>query len=72
MTQDITDQQIVEVLKRRKDSFVSNSDLQSLDTQDTWIFNHVCTVLDHAIKIMEVPEEQFIKTAANEHNMFMP
>lgn len=70
---DITTEQIVKAIAHRKQLFVDsyrhaeNSDQHTIKTEDTWIFNHVCTVLDHASKIMERPEDDF----TGDHDMFM-
>ena len=69
----ITTEQIVKAIEQRKKLFVDsyrqaeNSDQDTINTEDTWIFNHVCTVLDHAAKIMERPEGDF----KGDHDMFM-
>lgn len=69
----ITTEQIVEAIKQRKRLFVNSfreaeqKEAESIKTEDTWVFNHVCTVLDHAAKIMERPEEDF----AGDHSIFM-
>ena len=69
----ITTEQVVEAIEQRKKLFVDgyrqaeNSDQHTIKTEDTWIFNHVCTVLDHAAKIMERPEDDF----TGDHSMFM-
>ena len=66
-TKEVTTEQVVQALKDRKSMFLHWSTNQPMETEDRWIFNHVCTVLDHAVKIMERPDEDF----EGDHNMFM-
>jgi len=54
----MTDQQIVEAIMTRKEQFVrAFPQLHGDVGMDSMYFNHVCTVLDHASKIMNVSVE---------------
>ena len=57
------DSQVVAAIEDRKEKFiesVKNMDLdREEDVSDRWAFNHICTVLDHAKKIFELPEDEF-------------
>ena len=54
----MTDKQIVEAIMTRKEQFVKTFPQLHGDTgMDSMYFNHICTVLDHASKIMNVSVE---------------
>ena len=54
----MTDKQIVEAIMNRKEQFVKAFPQLHGDTgMDSMYFNHICTVLDHASKIMNVSVE---------------
>jgi len=54
----MTDQQIVEAITTRKKQFVKAFPKLHGDVgMDSMYFNHICTVLDHASKIMNVSVE---------------
>lgn len=54
----MTDQQIVEAITTRKEQFVKAFPQLHGDVgMDSMYFNHICTVLDHASKIMNVSVE---------------
>lgn len=54
----MTNQQIVEAITTRKKQFVKAFPQLHGDTgMDSMYFNHICTVLDHASKIMNVSVE---------------
>ena len=51
----MTDQDIVKVITKRKEQFVKAfPQLYGDGGMDSMYFNHICTVLDHASKIMSV------------------
>ena len=57
----MTDKQIVEAIMTRKEQFVKTFPQLHGDTgMDSMYFNHICTVLDHASKIMNVSVEDMI------------
>jgi hypothetical protein len=54
----MTNQQIVEAIMTRKEQFVKAfPQLHGDASMDSMYFNHICTVLDHASKIMNVSVE---------------
>lgn len=59
------DKKLAKALKRKKDLFVSRFVRDTSPTAwssiDNWYFNHVCTVLSHAIKIAETPVDDLAK-----------
>ena len=57
----MTDQQIVEAITTRKEQFVNAFPQLHGDVgMDSMYFNHVCTVLDHASKIMNVNVDDMV------------
>ena len=51
-----TDDQVIAALEDKKDDFLEHHKeliASGMDTEDQWAFNHVCTVLDHAVKIFK-------------------
>ncbi len=58
MTDNITDEQIVEALKDKHREW---SRLNWNDMEGMWTFNHVHTVLHHAIKIFKTPIDSLDK-----------
>ena len=61
----MTNQQIVEAITTRKEQFVKAfPQLHGDAGMDSMYFNHICTVLDHASKIMNVSVEDM--TTSNE------
>ena len=57
----MTNQQIVEAITTRKKQFVKAfPQLNGDKDMDTMYFNHICTVLDHASKIMSFPLESML------------
>ena len=57
----MTNQQIVEAITTRKEQFVKAFPQLHGDTgMDSMYFNHICTVLDHASKIMNVSVDDMI------------
>lgn len=53
------DSQVVAAIEDRKDKFMQAYAETGLDqTQDQWIFNHICTVLDHTKRIFEMSEQE--------------
>tara|TARA_R110002153_G_scaffold4854_3_gene22713 strand:+ start:891 stop:1130 length:240 start_codon:yes stop_codon:yes gene_type:complete len=54
----MTDQEIVKAITNRKEQFVKAFPQLHGDVgMDSMYFNHICTVLDHASKIMNVSVE---------------
>ena len=57
----MTDQDIVKVITKRKEQFVKAfPQLHGDGGMDSMYFNHICTVLDHASKIMNVSVDDMI------------
>lgn len=56
------DSQVVAAIEVRKERFIKTYNGghgdPSADPQEQWIFNHICTVLDHAKKIFEITSEE--------------
>lgn len=73
MSNTIQTEEVVKAILQRKQQFIDGyrqadtSDNVTRRSEDEWIFNHVCTVLDHAAKIMERPDGDF----QGDHSMFM-
>ena len=64
-TQQLTDAQIIQALENKKREW---SRLNYNNIEGMWTFNHVHTVLHHAIKIFETPVEQLSKQTFKEKN----
>ena len=66
-----TDEQVVAAIEDRKENFVQSYSGghgdPGIDPHEQWIFNHLCTVLDHAKKIFEVSEEELCNPTNKEH-----
>lgn len=57
----MTDQDIVKAITKRKEQFVrAFPQLHGDGGMDSMYFNHICTVLDHASKIMSFPLESML------------
>jgi hypothetical protein len=56
------DEQVVAAIEDRKEKFIKSYSGghgdPTADPQEQWIFNHICTVLDHAKKIFEMSEKE--------------
>jgi hypothetical protein len=65
---------IVRAIEDRKKLFIKTYSPRSRSEapHDEWIFNHICTVLDHAAKIFTLTPEEFVsnpgKSYKNELN----
>lgn len=57
----LSDVHVADAIKRKKKEFIDFIGTQhdSMDIEDTWIFNHVCTVLDHAEKMFRKGDDMF-------------
>ena len=55
------DSQVVAAIEDRKDKFMkSYTAVLGEQGEEQWVFNHICTVLDHAKKIFQMSEEEFL------------
>jgi len=63
------DSQVVAAIEERKVLFVNSYSGghgdPTADPQEQWIFNHICTVLDHTKKIFEMSKEELCNPANN-------
>ena len=57
----LSDVQVAIAIKEKKEEFINfvGSQHDSMDIEDSWIFNHVCTVLDHAEKLFLKSDDMF-------------
>ena len=57
-----TDEQVVAAIEDRKEAFVKRYNGgfgdPNADPQEQWVFNHICTVLDHAKKVFEMSGDE--------------
>ena len=56
------DSQVAAALEERKQKFMQaySKVPDDQDPTEQWVFNHICTVLEHAKKIFEMSEEEFL------------
>lgn len=60
------DSQVVAALEDRKQNYIqAATPYLDRDTRQTMVFNHICTVLEHAKKIFEISEQEL-------HNLDTP
>ena len=58
----LTDSQVIDAIDDRKQFFVKHyKTTGGKDVHETWAFNHIMTVLDHARKIFETDTDQLIE-----------
>lgn len=55
------DSQVADAIQDRKDLLMSHFKGKRMDVDDTWVFNHLMTVLDHAKRIFETDPQSLIK-----------
>lgn len=64
-----TDEQMVMAIQHRKDLFTSRymrrQGSSSWSTMDSWYFNHICTVLEHAKRVFETDVDSMVETNNN-------
>ena len=53
------DSQVVAAIEDRKEKFIEAYKTPlSEGKEEQWVFNHICTVLDHAAKLFMISEEE--------------
>jgi len=53
------DSQVVAAIEDRKDKFIeAYKSSATPGREEQWIFNHICTVFDHAAKLFTITEEE--------------
>lgn len=68
------DSQVVAAIEDRKEKFINSYNGgfgdPNADPHEQWVFNHICTVLDHAKKIFEMSEDELCnpEPVTNEQN----
>lgn len=64
----MTHLQVAEAIQSRKQKFIEHmtGNKQPHDVEDTIAFNHICTVLDHAHKIFQLNEHDFLNITDDE------
>lgn len=60
-------QAVANLLRERKQQYIDLVKLKmeeddNMPTDEQWAFNHICTVLDHAAKLMVVDVEEYFDT----------
>ena len=65
-----TDEQVAAAIEDRKAKFISHykmhKDGREWRAEDEMGFNHICIVLDHAMKIFQISEEELLDPNAHE------
>jgi len=65
MTNIVTDEQVIQAIENKKREWAR---MHYNNIEGMWTFNHVHTVLHHAIKIFETPVEELNKQTFKEKN----
>lgn len=55
------DSQVADAIQDRKDLLMSHFRDKQMHVDDTWVFNHLMTVLDHAKKIFQTDAQSLIQ-----------
>jgi hypothetical protein len=71
-TQLPTDDQVIQALKHKKDVFTSrfikHNELPHWSSTNEWYFSHVCTVLNHAVKLFQADVDDLVNTNIELHD----